>query len=690
MRDENVLLVLRAEPAEVIGARLHAAGVRFEVTGARTAAERVASGTDRLVLLERRAGWQALILRVENAGGAAILLGPRPRNDEALHELLREVEWLEDVDELLPALGRALERRTRRMRSEVDEVRERLRVSERIAQFSHAIASQLDLPELAKEAVARTRDLCEADGARLLLIDPTTGALCFDTVNGAGSGERVRLRLDPSRGIAAKVAREARSQLVARTQGCPDFDPSADAVSGFRAGSLIAVPLLHRGDVIGVLEAVRAEGRQAFDAGALERLEQLAPPVTVAIHNARVNAGLREAQSAVLQANAELEEKIRARTAQIANAKREWEATFDAIQDPIALQDGFTLRRVNVAYAQRVGLRIQEIPGRRCHELLAGRMSPCPGCPLGAKRASARQAELSLPDGSSHAVSAFTLGSSEAVVLHYRDITGEKRLATRLRESERLAALGQLASGAAHEINNPLGFLASNLSHLESSLEELRAALTNGESLESVRPRLEERVVEGLELLLESRQGAERIASIVKGLRELARQERTEPSLTEIDGSIARAVRKELPPEVSVSVLLASTRPVWSSPLQLDQLFMHVLRNARQAMPREPRIEIESRDAGDFVEVTIRDHGVGIAADHLHRVFEPFFSTRGVGGGVGLGLTAAYGIVRRAGGSIQLDSQPGEGTRVSIRLPCPRADATGSDQGPRDAIRSTA
>ncbi|HET9451349.1 MAG TPA: ATP-binding protein [Aggregicoccus sp.] len=678
-----VLLVLRECSAPRVLEALEREGVPCRSAAASEAADAVSAGWAELVVCERVPGWQALLLRIESAGGAAVLWGEPVRGEESKGMVPPEVEAVQAPSALRRALEQAQQRRQRRsaLRSS-DDLLGRLESAERISRYAQSIATQPTVPELVREAMARTRDLCDADGASLLLVDPATGELCLQQLPGSAP-ERRRLR--PGEGIAGRVAQGATPLLLREVQDSPDFAGSPDEHPGFRTGSIIAVPLLLSGDVVGVLEAVRGRDRAPFEPGHLRWLEQLAPHVTIAVHNAQMTAHLREAQAQVLAANSRLEEKVRERTAQIAQGKREWERTFDAIDEPIALQDGFVLRRVNLAYARRVGLPIQQVAGSTCHALLAGRDSPCPGCPLlGAS--GQLSAELSFPADTVFALSGFWMegaGPGRPVVVHYRDVTGEKHLERKLRESERLAALGQLASGAAHEINNPLGFVISNLRSLGGHLEELGSAASGLRAAAQARPEelsralarvdLEEmrlQLREGLEMVSESLEGAMRVAEIVRGLRELSRLqvESTEP--TSVDASVGRALRAELGESAhGVRLELQARGRARVSPLHLDQALGHVLRNARQAVRPGQQITVRSRDERGSVLLEVEDQGCGIAAEHLHRVFEPFFSTRGVRGGIGLGLTAAYGIVQRHGGSIELRSTPGRGTTVSIRLP---------------------
>ncbi len=661
MKQLPILLVVRGQSAPAVGRVLEAAGVMFHPAQPSDAADSVSSGWAELVICDRAPGWQALVSRVETVGGAAVVLGPPPPAHE-LRGVPPEVEYVEELSVLIEAVARAEIRvEHRREPPDAEGLLERARTAELVNRFAQSIATQIDVPEVISEAVARTRDLCDADGASLLLVDPATGELFFDTVSGGASTRIERIRVQPGEGVAGRVAQYAEAMRVESVTGSPFFSERFDASSGFQTGSIIAVPLLMSGDVIGVLEAVRGTDRKGFRDGHLLRLQALAPHVTIAVHNAQMAARLRESQAAVLRSNQELEQKVRERTAQIGRAKREWEQTFDAISDPIAVQEGHTLVRANLAYARASGVPLTELKGKQCYQVFAGRNSPCPHCPL--LRSKGDSAEVSGTDGATYESTLFRdpEAGAERVVISYRDVTERNLLASRVRESERLAAVGQLASGAAHEINNPLGFVISNLRGLRGVVESLSTAV--------VAPTAQQDLTDAAEMVGESLEGAERVGRIVRALRELSRQEigRAEPC--DVEASVSRVLRAELSGLENVAFLPGARGRAAIAPLQLDQVLSHVLKNARQAITPGQRIEIRTFDQGSELGIEVQDQGVGIAAEHLHRLFEPFFTTRGVGGGIGLGLTAAYGIVKRYGGRIEVESTQGSGTRFTIRLP---------------------
>ncbi len=644
------------------------------------------SHPEAVVVYDRRDGWGPLVSHLTEEGAAVVLLGAPLGRSEPASQAAGPLRTAATPEQLVAALYRAqgfLEARRGRVRPEVDRA-ERAESAGLVNRFVQSIASQFTVPEIVRVAVNKTRALCDAEGASLLLVDPATGALYFDTVAGAGSDRLERVRLATGQGIAGAVAMRATPMLVADVRECSDFDPATDTHTGFHTRSVIAVPLVLGGDVLGVLEAVRSAAHPPFGQEHLGRLEQLAPHVAIAVHNAQITTELRATRSAVLAANAGLEAKVQERTQQISRAKREWERTFDAIQEPIALQQGFEVRRVNAAYAARVGVPITRIPGQTCYQLLAGRESPCAGCPLTRGRSAELRGELAMSGSSILRFSGYWMTedpADRAVVVHYQDVTHQRVLQERLRESERLAAVGQLASGAAHEINNPLGFLTSNLCSLRATLDELRPA---GRAKPATCTELATALEEGLEMISESLEGARRVADIVKGLRELSRLEigRLEPCC--VNASVTRALRAELGDDASkVERSLDEGATAIIPPLQLDQVLGHILRNARQAVADPSHISVRTSADAREVKIEVRDRGEGIPPENLHRIFEPFFTTRGIGKGIGLGLTAAYGIVNRVGGTIDVASEPDKGSTFTVRVPraLPAGDSPGTTAG---------
>lgn len=386
------------------------------------------------------------------------------------------------------------------------------------------------------------------------------------------------------------------------------------------------------------------------------------------------------------------------RFVQVARGKVEWEQTVDAIDDPIALQDGFTVRRANRALAQLGGIPVRALPGRTCHSLVAGRATPCPGCPLLDPRQEAEpeRGELVTDEGRQLEVTVFPLlGTKDGWVVRHRDVTVERATLASHREQERMAAVGRLAAGAAHEINNPLSFLISNLTSLGRDVQRLDVLARSlarvlalveqsneGAALDALErfrgsPHLEALEllgVDGSDRIADALVGAHRVGSIVRALGSLATERVGESCPLDATDSIDRALRRIEEERHQLEHHPVDWRdrrplPVLGQPPSIDEALYQIVRNAFQFSPAGAPVRISARIESGVAWLVIEDAGPGAPADLADRVFEPFFTTLPPGGGLGLGLTVAYGIVRQHGGQIRFDSRPGKGTSVSVGLP---------------------
>ncbi len=260
---------------------------------------------------------------------------------------------------------------------------------------------------------------------------------------------------------------------------------------------------------------------------------------------------------------------------------------------------------------------------------------------------------------------------------------------SQLLQSEKMASIGQLAAGIAHELNNPIGFVHSNLGTLTGYLDDLmtildayaNAASQQGENcpnLKAIEQLREERdfdfVREDIfKLLAESKDGISRVRKIVQDLKTFARvgeQEWQEADLHQGLDSTLNIVWNELKYKCQVIKEYGDIPPVYCLISQLNQVFMNLLVNAGHAIEQKGTITIRTRRQDeDKVIIEITDTGKGIPPENLRRIFEPFFTTKAVGKGTGLGLSVSYNIVRRHQGQITVDSQPGVGTTFRVTLP---------------------
>ena len=278
------------------------------------------------------------------------------------------------------------------------------------------------------------------------------------------------------------------------------------------------------------------------------------------------------------------------------------------------------------------------------------------------------------------------------------DVTDLRNIQMQLLQSEKMSSIGQLAAGVAHEINNPTGYVGSNLETLEEYFVSINSILGKYESLlYSVREGLQGRMSpESLSdqadaidsakqeielsyilndvpnLIKESRQGTNRIKNIVIDLKNFAHPGKVEfehADITKNIESTLNVVWNELKYKATIHKDYAELPPVRCIPQQLNQVFMNILVNASHAIKDKGEITIKTRQQNGHVEITIHDTGCGIPKENITRIFDPFFTTKEIGKGTGLGLNVAYNIVKKHNGTIDVTSKVGEGTTFTILLP---------------------
>ena len=271
------------------------------------------------------------------------------------------------------------------------------------------------------------------------------------------------------------------------------------------------------------------------------------------------------------------------------------------------------------------------------------------------------------------------------------------QMRARVVQSEKLASLGMLSAGVAHEINNPLAYIATNLAVLERDSRFLLALLTmyeNGaDSLAASQPELHRQIEqfaaevdlvyvrENMGKILEStRHGVKRVADIVQNLRGFTRLDRAEDNQADINEAISAALemlRGRLDRYgITIEEHKSELPLVAGSPAQLNQVFLNLLVNAMQAIEvvhrDDGRITIVTEEKADEIWVEVSDNGCGIPEENLPRIFTPFFTTKEVGDGTGLGLSITHGIILDHGGRLQVESIAGQGTCFRVMLPITR------------------
>ena len=251
------------------------------------------------------------------------------------------------------------------------------------------------------------------------------------------------------------------------------------------------------------------------------------------------------------------------------------------------------------------------------------------------------------------------------------EMTPEEAAAAQLLQSEKMASLGLLSAGLAHEINTPLGAIHSNNDTIARCIEKIKRLLeAEAETAENRRGALD--LVRILEDLCQNTVLAtERLIGIVGSLKNFTRLDEAERKKADIHEGLESTltlVQHELKGRIGVTKKYGKIPQVECYPNSLNQVFMNLIVNAAQAIPDQGTITIETSRQGDFVRVSISDDGVGIPPENLAKVFDPGFTTKGVGVGTGLGLSICYKIIQQHRGKIAVESQNGT-TTFTIDLP---------------------
>jgi len=260
-------------------------------------------------------------------------------------------------------------------------------------------------------------------------------------------------------------------------------------------------------------------------------------------------------------------------------------------------------------------------------------------------------------------------------------------------QSEKMASLGQMVAGVAHEINTPLGYVKNNIEMMEMFFESSRAMVEASNALadvllsaSSTEQELQEKLValaelrqdpsgesdDLVKLFADTRFGVDQISELVQNLKNFSRLDRAAAADVDLNECLDSAVllaRNVLKTRVEVLRQYGALPRISCMPSQLKQVFLNMLTNAAQAIEGPGKILLKTESEEGWLKVTVQDTGKGIPADVLPRIFDPFFTTKPVGQGTGLGLSISYQIVQQHGGDIRVTSQPGKGTRFTVRLP---------------------
>jgi two-component system NtrC family sensor kinase len=345
--------------------------------------------------------------------------------------------------------------------------------------------------------------------------------------------------------------------------------------------------------------------------------------------------------------------------------RRRWDVAFGAISDPVTIvREGFILEGVNMAAAALAGRASDDLEGRRCHEALFGRREPCKGCPLPTGTGQVHEGQG--VNARAFDARAYSLpGPGAPHLCVYRDISRDVALSREAAQLEKMAAIGRVAGGVAHEINNPLHGILSFV-QLAQKPDVPREKMTRY-----------------LEVI---RECAVRCRDIVQSMRDFARRSH-ESSAHEFD--LRRACLRATVPfepvlgarlEKQLGDELDGGAQCIGTPLQLQQVVANLMQNAVDASPPGGRVRITlAEDDGHWL-IAVDDEGPGVPEDRREKIFEPFYTTKPEGVGTGLGLAISHTILREHKGSLRVTRSPLGGARFEARLPRLRAERPAENQ----------
>jgi two-component system NtrC family sensor kinase len=423
-----------------------------------------------------------------------------------------------------------------------------------------------------------------------------------------------------------------------------------------------------------------------------------------------------------------LEERTRSEEI-IFQSKQDWEDIFNALTDIITIHDSeFNIIRANKAAEKILGLSFLDSTRMKCYRHYHGKESPPEGCPSCrcSKTGTPAISEIFEPHLNMfieiRAIPRFDSNKRLIGLIHIgRDITERKKLEeqvdkekklleqknreleeayaelkaaqSHLLQQEKMASIGQLAAGVAHEINNPTGFIMSNLGSLQKyadrlsefiaaqseALEESSAPVEGGNGnllarIKELRKSLKiDYIMEDTKSLIrESIDGTERIKRIVQDLKSFSHAGDSELKMADINTGLESTINivwNELKYKATVKKEYGDIPKTQCNPGQLNQVFMNMLVNAAHAIEKQGEIIVRTWHEDGQICVSISDTGCGIPEDKLGRIFEPFFTTKEVGKGTGLGLSIAYDIVKKHNGEIKVESEAGRGSTFTIKTP---------------------
>ena len=494
---------------------------------------------------------------------------------------------------------------------------------------------------------------CEA-AALVMLNEPQDGWIVTKSLGAEASntGWIYQVTPLPDHSLLASCLRSGGFLIANDGSRNPSYDPACDGLGDLSVHNILCAPLAVDGQVLGAIKVLNKRSG-AFQPSDQDMLAMIAAQAALTISTTRLIQQLKLTNADLVAGRWEL-----------LGSRNTLRALFDHLPAALyTIDTDYRLVAVNRTRTQRLGQPPHALVGITCYQAFFSRTEPCLDCrvrqTLDTGQTTQRNERRYVGDDIFEwEINTYPIRDDNdriiQAVLVEQDVTERRRLEAILTQSEKLAAIGQLAAGVAHEINNPLTAIIANAQILHRELPP------NSDLQESVD--------------LIARAGA-RAAQVVRNLLDFARKEEYHLGVTDPNQTIeralelvqheilARGVHLEFNPDPNLPPILASQD-------HLQSVWLNLLLNAIDSLDKIPaEIHISTLRVGDEIHVKVADNGKGIPSDRLTRIFEPFYTTKAAGRGTGLGLSVSHRIIRQHGGRIGVESQLGMGSTFTIVLP---------------------
>ena len=511
--------------------------------------------------------------------------------------------------------------------------------------FSDSLNSIVELKTLGKMTTRKIRESYKLEWCAMVVQDYTHGNFQIFGWNGMGINLNESRTFIPegNTDLPALLSASHGSHYVRKHY--PSFQIKLSGKSLNLLPSLI-LPLKFKSRINGYILMGTSEEREYYNQFDLDILDILQGHCSVTLENAITFERLKNQQKRLQSLNSEL-----------MVSRNKLEAFFDGITTPISIQDiNYNIVMVNFAATKYFNTSYDELVGKKCYRVFFNRNKPCTKClaqdclhtqlPL--------EIELTRKEGrlifAVHFYPIAAPADEDKLFLEFfQDISQQKKLQAELVQSEKLAGIGTLASGIAHELNNPLGGILGTaeimIDHLDpkSDLYEYTSDIIKY---------------------------SETAASVIKDLTSYSRKEKGETNLVDIisvlENSLRLVQRGMDFSEITVENYLTDLPTIEVNQNSLQQVFMNIIVNAAQSMPSGGTLTLKSEVNDYSTRISISDTGIGIEEEHLEEVFDPFFTTKDPGSGTGLGLSITHQILTDMGGRIHINSQYRKGTEIIV------------------------